>query len=754
MFSRVLALSAGVCRMPECLRFISLAEKGFECSSSYVSTFLKPFCLLSVNASVQPDVIRWARRVWPCLVANVVQEIETTYGNRFSRPTESECQAVDRRNFATHSCFVDRLCETPFTRADARVVVDVLNASPFYRDRNVEELLRVLALCPSSSSPAQTLQSVLREEGYVICVALPPSQNSSAAIVASVRAALSADVREIDDTSACEATAQRRRRRNVPNIVALRVNGTNATSAERLCGADNGTVVDIICPSCGDGVFEMPSEACDDGNVVDGDGCSSSCEIESEFDCDTTPQTTSVCYNRTCGDGIRVAGEDCDTGDNGDEIECIESNCQIVANFFACSTNEPYETSSCSTLLCGNGVVDIDEECDNGLSAVPDGCDDDACRVSASYECFGSIGDVGTCRRSGIDFASSTNETRNGSIVYFRADDVVFFVAPTQLDASSFNDTDWLVVTATLSGENDRLRERLDLSLDAAVLQGRLNVTERNLVATRTLKQEIFVSNGDDQLIVRRVSSTDSLSLRLVLLALSYTHSGSPDDSPRLVSIVVTDVYDVESVPSSIALRFVGINENAPVLVVSNSTVRFVEGSASPVSVSQGSLRLSDADNNFYPIKSALVRIVDKRFGERLGVSMNFSNGLSSNVSDDSIRFYGDASVEVYEEALNRVTYFNRNPQISSLHPSTVLFEVFDGQFTSSASVTVELQGPNSRPSVTFNGELTSSINFTEGGPPVGVPLPVAISDPDHETLTRYISKLHSGDFIFRISTL
>ena len=36
---------------------------------------------------------------------------------------------------------------------------------------------------------------------------------------------------------------------------------------------------------CGDGIVVAATEACDDGNLVDYDGCSSTCTIESSFTC-------------------------------------------------------------------------------------------------------------------------------------------------------------------------------------------------------------------------------------------------------------------------------------------------------------------------------------------------------------------------------------------------------------------------------------------------------------------------------------
>jgi cysteine-rich repeat protein len=56
-------------------------------------------------------------------------------------------------------------------------------------------------------------------------------------------------------------------------------------------------------PVCGNGVMEG-DEACDDGNTTDGDGCSSTCTIE------TPPPPPAPC----CGDGHLDAGEECDDG--------------------------------------------------------------------------------------------------------------------------------------------------------------------------------------------------------------------------------------------------------------------------------------------------------------------------------------------------------------------------------------------------------------------------------------------------------
>lgn len=97
---------------------------------------------------------------------------------------------------------------------------------------------------------------------------------------------------------------------------------------------------------CGDGIIQRPNEQsqieqCDDGNTVDGDGCSSSCVIE------------------YCGDGIvqPLLGEQCDLG----------------------ASNSQDGSSACS-VLCQNKCVyqgeelwDLGNSCDDGIDNDCDG---------------------------------------------------------------------------------------------------------------------------------------------------------------------------------------------------------------------------------------------------------------------------------------------------------------------------------------------------------------------------------------------
>ena len=87
---------------------------------------------------------------------------------------------------------------------------------------------------------------------------------------------------------------------------------------------------------CGDGTLD-PGEECDDGNNVDGDGCSADCTVEG-----------------FCGDGVLDPGEECDDGNNVDGDGC-SANCTVEG-------------------FCGDGVLDPGEECDDGNNVDGDGC--------------------------------------------------------------------------------------------------------------------------------------------------------------------------------------------------------------------------------------------------------------------------------------------------------------------------------------------------------------------------------------------
>ena len=78
---------------------------------------------------------------------------------------------------------------------------------------------------------------------------------------------------------------------------------------------------------CGDGDWHPElGEECDDGNIDNGDGCSSNCQLE--WECE------SCGWDNFCGDGVVQNGEMCDDGDrNGFTSSICSTNCEIIKWF-------------------------------------------------------------------------------------------------------------------------------------------------------------------------------------------------------------------------------------------------------------------------------------------------------------------------------------------------------------------------------------------------------------------------------------
>jgi fibro-slime domain-containing protein len=125
---------------------------------------------------------------------------------------------------------------------------------------------------------------------------------------------------------------------------------------------------------CGDGIVSFP-EQCDDGGLAADDGCSPTCKTEIGWKCEGSPST---CSATVCGDNNIEGAELCDDG-NAVPFDGCSVDCQIEP---ACTVG-----GGC-TSVCGDGIVLGGEGCDDGNTVDGDGCSS-SCQPEEGYTCTG-----------------------------------------------------------------------------------------------------------------------------------------------------------------------------------------------------------------------------------------------------------------------------------------------------------------------------------------------------------------------------
>jgi cysteine-rich repeat protein len=134
-------------------------------------------------------------------------------------------------------------------------------------------------------------------------------------------------------------------------------------------------------PSCGDGQRDQ-NEECDDGNTLDGDGCSKDCRLDDCADCwGMCPGCPPLRIER-CGDGVVTTGEVCDDG-NLESGDGCSGDCKVVEAGFRC----PVPGKRCVP-ICGDGAVIGGETCDDGNTLDGDGCSS-RCRLEPDHAVCG-----------------------------------------------------------------------------------------------------------------------------------------------------------------------------------------------------------------------------------------------------------------------------------------------------------------------------------------------------------------------------
>jgi cysteine-rich repeat protein len=151
-------------------------------------------------------------------------------------------------------------------------------------------------------------------------------------------------------------------------------------------------------PYCGDGVVNQSTETCDDGNTVAEDGCSATCQTETDL-CSNLPSyqlTVPTGYERNqdgtctlipvCGNGTKETGEQCDDGNTVSGDGC-SATCQTETDL--CPNINGYQLTvpegqyvddqgNCvdkvTPPVCGNDILESGEQCDDGNTVAEDGC--------------------------------------------------------------------------------------------------------------------------------------------------------------------------------------------------------------------------------------------------------------------------------------------------------------------------------------------------------------------------------------------
>ena len=148
---------------------------------------------------------------------------------------------------------------------------------------------------------------------------------------------------------------------------------SNPPCPDKLC-KDKNKYCALISDLYGDGVVDAGFEECDDGNTIDGDGCSQG-TVDPGYAC---PTPGKHCIAKECGDGIIAYGEECDDGNliSGDGCSY---RCRLEAGYLCKTAGKP-----CEQGYCGDGIVQYGEECDEGAAA-SQACKN--CIIQPGYQC-------------------------------------------------------------------------------------------------------------------------------------------------------------------------------------------------------------------------------------------------------------------------------------------------------------------------------------------------------------------------------
>jgi len=187
---------------------------------------------------------------------------------------------------------------------------------------------------PAANAYIETLRNSILEnrEGEIIHVWSAIYEDSvQEVIIANIQNFLFADDKATNHTTPYKILVENG---SMVRLVDHSYNNQTGCEGEANIGLNSILQLDEPTPVCGDAIVDGNlGESCDDGNTADGDGCSSTCEIE--------PQPA-------CGDGVVDENEQCDDGNTADGDGCDSG----------CNQEDP-----CANVECGEGWTCDDGDC-------------------------------------------------------------------------------------------------------------------------------------------------------------------------------------------------------------------------------------------------------------------------------------------------------------------------------------------------------------------------------------------------------
>ncbi|CAD8193348.1 unnamed protein product [Paramecium octaurelia] len=152
-------------------------------------------------------------------------------------------------------------------------------------------------------------------------------------------------------------------------------------------------VQNLVCiPVCGDGIIIEGFEQCDDGNIIENDGCHQ-CQFSSKNICEHGYYFIDLYCQSICGDTIIASNEQCDDGDELPFDGCYNCEFSCSQNCFDCVDGKCLKCENGYQIMnglcidiCGNGYKSGQEECDDNNQISRDGCSD-VCEIEINWTC-------------------------------------------------------------------------------------------------------------------------------------------------------------------------------------------------------------------------------------------------------------------------------------------------------------------------------------------------------------------------------